>query len=63
MCTERGWSQQQIARMLEINRETVARYVRQLRAALVAKSLGNVPSEAISSPVHGVPFKSLELLD
>ena len=58
---ERGWSQRRIARELGINRETVARYVRQARAG-DSKPATNAPPGS-ASPGAGRPGAKPATLD
>lgn len=51
---ERGWSQRQIARKLGIDRETVARYLRQLRTAQAKPAIVHTGSNAGEMPKIGV---------
>jgi len=58
----RGWSQRRIARELEINRETVARYLRQTRAAPKPANAptGSIDLEAAPKPANA-PTGSIDL--
>jgi transposase len=53
----RGWSQRQIARELDINRETVARYLKQASAASKPANAppGSDTSESASKPANAPP--------
>jgi transcriptional regulator with XRE-family HTH domain len=59
----RGWSQRQIARELDINRETVARYLKQASAASKPANAppGSDISESVSKPANAPPgFDNLQ---